>query len=72
MIKAKILDVRKIYCGNEYFDNGEIASVTASVDNGEGGYIEVFSKKINSSYRIYSGEYEALEVFLSNEEVPNV
>lgn len=69
MIKARILDVRKIYCGNNYFENGEISQVTASVDNGEGGYVEVFSKKINDSYRIYSGEYEALEVFLANEEV---
>ncbi|MCI3027716.1 hypothetical protein LMF32_01010 [Desemzia sp. C1] len=68
MIKAKILDVSKIYGGKEYFENGEVAQVTASVDNGEGGYVEVFSKKISDSYRIYSGEYEALEVFLSTED----
>ena len=64
MIKARILDVNKIYAGNEYFENREVAQVTASVDNGEGGYIEVYSRKIKDSYRIYSGEYDGLEVFL--------
>ena len=63
MIKARIVDVTEIYCGDEAFENGEVVQVTASVDNGEGGYVELFSKKLNRPYRVYSGEYDAFEVF---------
>ena len=63
MIKALIVDVSEIYCGEEVFDNGEETIVTASVDNGEGGYVELFSKKLDRPYRVYSGEYGAFEVF---------
>lgn len=62
MLKALIVDVDEIYCGDEAFKNGEIAQITASVDNGEGGYVEIFSNKLNRSYRVYSGEYKAFEV----------
>ena len=63
MLKAKILDVSKIYAGEEAFENGEEVNVTASVDNGEGGYVELYSKKLERPYRVYSGEYDAFDVF---------
>lgn len=63
MIKARIVDVNKIYCGREAFENGEEVQVTASVDNGEGGYVELFSNKLNRPYRVYSGEYDSFDVF---------
>lgn len=62
MLKALILDVNKIYFGDEAFDNGEVAQITASVDNGEGGYVEIYSAKLSRPYRVYSGEYDAFEV----------
>jgi len=63
MIKALITDARKIYCGEDAFENGEKVQVTASVDNGEGGYVELYSNKLKRPYRVYSGEYDAFEVF---------
>jgi len=63
MIKALITDVRNIYCGEEAFENGERVQVTASVDNGEGGYVELYSNKLKRPYRVYSGEYDAFEVY---------
>ncbi|MGA4519608.1 hypothetical protein ACPA0F_20330 [Solibacillus silvestris] len=62
MLKAKIVNVEEIYFGDEAFENGEEVQITASVDNGEGGYVELFSKKLNRPYRVYSGEYDAFEV----------
>lgn len=62
MLKALIVDANKIYCGDEAFENGEVLPITASVDNGEGGYVEIFSNKLNRPYRVYSGEYDAFEV----------
>lgn len=62
MLQAQIVDVDKIYFGEEAFENGEVVQITASVDNGEGGYVELFSKKLNRPYRVYSGEYDAFEV----------
>jgi hypothetical protein len=62
MLKALIVDVNEIYCGDEAFENGELVPITASVDNGEGGYVEMFSNKLNRPYRVYSGEYDAFEV----------
>lgn len=62
MLKAKIVDVTEIYFGEEAFENGEVTQITASVDNGEGGYVEIFSNKLNRPYRVYSGEYDAFEV----------
>lgn len=62
MLKALIVDASEIYCGNEAFENGEVVPITASVDNGEGGYVEIFSNKLNRPYRVYSGEYDAFEV----------
>jgi hypothetical protein len=50
MIKALIVDNSEIYCGEEAFDNGE------------GGYVELFSNKLNRPYRVYSGEYDAFEL----------
>jgi len=62
VLKAKMIDVSEIYCGDEAFENGEIVPIIASVDNGEGGYVEVYSNKLNRPYRVYSGEYDAFEV----------
>ena len=62
MIRALIVDRDEIYCGDEAFENGETVQVTASVDNGEGGYIELFSNKLNRPYRVYSGEYKAFDL----------
>lgn len=67
MLKVKIIDVTEMYCGQEAFDNGEVAQITASVDNGEGGYVEIFSKKLNQSWRVYSGEYDAFEIYKDGE-----
>ena len=62
MLKVKIVDNTKIYCGDEAFENGEVVQVTASVDNGEGGYVELYSNKLQRPYRVYSGEYDSFEV----------
>lgn len=62
MIEAIIEDASKIYCGEEAFEDGEIVQLVASVDNGEGGYVELFSNKLNRPYRVYSGEYDAFEL----------
>lgn len=62
MLKAKMVDVREIYCGEDAFENGEVLPITASVDNGEGGYVEIYSNKLGRPYRVYSGEYDAFEV----------
>lgn len=62
MLYALMLDVDEIYCGNEAFEDGEEYPITASVDNGEGGYVEIYSNKLDRPYRVYSGEYEAFEI----------
>jgi len=62
MIKAKIVDVNEIYFGGKAFENGEIVHLVSSEDNGEGGYVELFSNKLNRPYRVYSGEYDAFEL----------
>lgn len=63
MLYAKIVDVDGIYFGKDAFKNGDVGQITASVDNGEGGYVEIFSKKLNQSWRVYSGEYDSFEVY---------
>lgn len=62
MLKALIVDNTEIYCGDEAFDNGELCNIVASVDNGEGGYVEIYSHKLKRPYRVYSGEYDAFDV----------
>lgn len=62
MLYAKFVDVSEIYGGNEAFDNGETTPITASADNGEGGYVEIYSNKLRRPYRLYPAEYEAFEV----------
>lgn len=62
MLKAKITDVDSIYCGYEAFDEGEIVDIVSSVNNGEGGYVELYSSKLNRPYRVYSGEYGSFDV----------
>lgn len=63
MIYAEIVDVNEIHNGKDAFENGDIAPITASADNGEGGYVEIYSNKLGRPYRVYSGEYDAFEVF---------
>lgn len=62
MLKAKIVDVNGMYFGGEAFENGEIVQIISTVDNGEGGYVELYSKKLDRPYRVYSGEYDSFEV----------
>lgn len=62
MIYVQIVDVDEMYAGKEAFDEGDVAPMTASVDNGEGGYVEIYSHKLDRPYRLYSGEYDAFEV----------
>lgn len=62
MLKIRIVDVDEIYCGDEAFEDGEITTINELVDNGEGGYAEIWSEKLNRNYRVYSGEFDAFEI----------
>lgn len=62
MIKALIVDSSKINCGNEAFDDGDIVEILSFVESSENRYADLFSEKLNRSYRVYSNEYDSFEL----------
>lgn len=60
-MKAKILDTKGIYFGEENFKNGEVVDVISLNHDGECQVLVVFSNVQQRNFRIYEGEFSSIE-----------